>query len=62
MILHTNICNHRNSQNKHYQADSYGEFDPVRTQHIRPVVDHSRYERFHDAKFTVNAEYLRRET
>lgn len=58
MFLDTNVCDHWNSQSKHYQADSDGEFDSVRTKCIRPIVDHTGYERFHDAKFTVDAEYL----
>ena len=58
MFLNTNVRNHRNSQSEHYQADSDGEFDSVWTKCIRPIVNHTSYERFHDAKFTVDTEYL----
>lgn len=54
----TNVRDHRNSETKHYQTDSDGELDPMRTKDIRPVVDHAGYERFHDAKFTVDTKYL----
>lgn len=58
MFLDTNVRDHWNSQSKHYQADSDGELDSVRTKCIWPIVDYTGYERFHNAKFTVNAEYL----
>lgn len=55
--INSTVRDHRNSEAKHYQTDSNGELDPMRTKYIRPVVDHTGYERFHDAKFTVDTEY-----
>lgn len=55
----TNVRDHWDSQGEHYQADSNGELDSVRTKLVRPVVNHAGYEGLHDAKFAVDTEYLR---
>ena len=49
---------HQRAQHEHQHADANGEFFPVRSQRLGPVVDHSGYERLHDAKFTVDAQDL----
>lgn len=53
---------HYRAQHEHQHADADGEFVPVRSQRLGPVVDHSSHKGLHDAKLAVDAQNLHKIT
>lgn len=54
----TNVGDHGNTQKEHEKTDCHGKFLSVWSKLVRPIIDDTGDERFHDTEFTVDPKYL----